>query len=143
MAQMKVRMVKFLSKIKYFLLEQTKLISKLQAEGLIKKIPKLENCWLAKTDPKDVARVESKTVICTESENETIPTPADGVEGKYLLENVPFQGYLMVSGCDSLASLEDSRKWGCVRLMLNLLILALPRGINFPLDLSEYSQNMV
>ena len=54
---------------------------------------------------------------------------------------VPFQGYLMVSGCDSLASLEDSRKWGCVRLMLNLLILALPRGINFPLDLrilSEY-----
>jgi phosphoenolpyruvate carboxykinase (GTP) len=64
--------------------EQTKLISKLQAEGLIKKIPKLENCWLAKTDPKDVARVESKTVICTESENETIPTPADGVEGKYL-----------------------------------------------------------
>ena len=73
-----------LSKIKYFLLEQTRLISKLQAEGLIKKIPKLENCWLAKTDPKDVARVESKTVICTESENETIPTPADGVEGKYL-----------------------------------------------------------
>lgn len=62
--------------------EQIKLISKLQAEGLIKKIPKLENCWLAKTDPKDVARVESKTVICTESENETIPTPADGVEGK-------------------------------------------------------------
>ena len=47
----------------------------------------------------------------------------------------------MVSGCDSLASLEDSRKWGCVRLMLNLLILALPPGINFPLDLrilSEY-----
>ena len=42
----------------------------------------MENCWLAKTDPKDVARVESKTVICTDNMNETIPTPADGVEGK-------------------------------------------------------------
>ena len=55
----------------------------MEAEGLVKRIPKLDNCWLAKTDPKDVARVESKTVICTENENETIPTPADGVEGMY------------------------------------------------------------
>ena len=52
----------------------------------MKKIPKMENCWLAKTDPKDVARVESKTVICTDNMNETIPTPADGVEGKILVE---------------------------------------------------------
>ena len=82
---------------------------------MIKKIPKLENCWLAKTDPKDVARVESKTVICTESENETIPTPADGVEGKYLSYNVPFQGYLMVSGCDRfLAPLRRTLKNGGV-----------------------------
>ena len=45
----------------------------------------MENCWLAKTDPKDVARVESKTVISTDNMNETIPTPADGVEGTYFL----------------------------------------------------------
>ena len=51
----------------------------------MKKIPKMENCWLAKTDPKDVARVESKTVISTDNMNETIPTPADGVEGTYFL----------------------------------------------------------
>lgn len=117
MAQMKVRFYQIVSTttfLKYFLLEQTRLISKLQAEGLIKKIPKLENCWLAKTDPKDVARVESKTVICTESENETIPTPADGVEGKYLSYNVPFQGYLMVSGCDRFL-VGGPQKWGCVR----------------------------
>jgi len=57
----------------------------LQAEGLVKKIPKLENCWLAKTDPKDVARVESKTVICTDDITETIPTPAEGVEGRHYL----------------------------------------------------------
>jgi len=62
--------------------EQVRLINQLQAEGLVKQIPKLENCWLAKTDPKDVARVESKTVICTDNMSETIPTPADGVEGK-------------------------------------------------------------
>ena len=48
---------------------------------MVKKIPKMENCWLAKTDPKDVARVESKTVISTDNMSETIPTPADGVEG--------------------------------------------------------------
>ena len=107
---------------------------------MIKKIPKLENCWLAKTDPKDVARVESKTVICTESENETIPTPADGVEGKYLSYNVSFQGYLMVSGCDRFL-VGGPSKMGVCQTMLNLLILTLPRGINFPLDLSEYSQD--
>ena len=122
----------------YFFSEQTRLISKLQAEGLIKKIPKLENCWLAKTDPKDVARVESKTVICTESENETIPTPADGVEGKYLSY---VQGYPMVTilGVRSFGGLI---KIGVCQTMLNLLIITFPPGINFPPDLSEYSQNM-
>ena len=62
--------------------EQKRLISELQAQGLVKQIPQMENCWLAKTDPKDVARVESKTVIATDTMNETIPTPAEGVEGK-------------------------------------------------------------
>ena len=38
--------------------------------------------WLARTDPADVARVESKTVICTENQRETIPTPKDGVKGQ-------------------------------------------------------------
>ena len=37
---------------------------------------------VAHTDPKDVARVESKTVICTDQKRDTIPTPAEGVEGK-------------------------------------------------------------
>ena len=37
--------------------------------------------WLAKTNPADVARVESRTFICTNSKNETIPTPRNGVKG--------------------------------------------------------------
>ncbi|KAK3086496.1 hypothetical protein FSP39_019249 [Pinctada imbricata] len=53
----------------------------LQRDGMIKPLPKLENCWLAKTDPADVARVESKTFISTEEERDTIPIPKSGVKG--------------------------------------------------------------
>ncbi|KAG8140998.1 hypothetical protein E2320_003619 [Naja naja] len=38
--------------------------------------------WLAKTDPKDVARVESRTVIVTEDQRDTIPITAPGVKGQ-------------------------------------------------------------
>lgn len=34
--------------------------------------------WLARTDPRDVARVESKTVIVTRDQRDTVPTPLDG-----------------------------------------------------------------
>ena len=37
--------------------------------------------WLATTDPRDVARVESKTVISTDNQRDTIPQPGDGVTG--------------------------------------------------------------
>ena len=37
--------------------------------------------YLARTDPRDVARVESKTLICTPEQREAIPTPAHGVQG--------------------------------------------------------------
>lgn len=38
--------------------------------------------WLARTDPKDVARVESKTVIVTPSQRDTVPLPAGGARGQ-------------------------------------------------------------
>ena len=38
--------------------------------------------WLSVTDPKDVARVESKTVICTENQRDTVPVPGPSVDGK-------------------------------------------------------------
>lgn len=37
--------------------------------------------WLARTDPADVARVESRTVISTPKREDTVPTPKDGVKG--------------------------------------------------------------
>ena len=49
---------------------------------MLKKLDKMENCFLAKTDPKDVARVESRTFICTENREDSIPTPKNGCTGR-------------------------------------------------------------
>lgn len=38
--------------------------------------------WLARTDPKDVARVESKTVIVTKNQRDTIPIPDGGAKSQ-------------------------------------------------------------
>ncbi|XP_076146693.1 phosphoenolpyruvate carboxykinase [GTP], mitochondrial [Alosa pseudoharengus] len=54
----------------------------MQKEGMVKKLPKYENCWLARTDPRDVARVESKTVIVTKQERDTIPIPSGGAKSQ-------------------------------------------------------------
>ncbi|XP_015268990.1 PREDICTED: phosphoenolpyruvate carboxykinase [GTP], mitochondrial [Gekko japonicus] len=62
--------------------ENVKILNLLESEGVIKPLTKYENCWLAKTDPKDVARVESRTVIVTEDQRDTIPVPASGVKGQ-------------------------------------------------------------
>lgn len=42
----------------------------------------LFHSFLARTDPRDVARVESKTYICTEDKRESIPAAKDGVKGQ-------------------------------------------------------------
>lgn len=57
------------------------LLKQMCEAGAIIPLPKYENCWLARTNPADVARVESRTFICTESKEEAIPTPQDGVKG--------------------------------------------------------------
>lgn len=38
--------------------------------------------WLARTDPRDVARVESKTFISTPRLRDAKPVPKDGVKGQ-------------------------------------------------------------
>jgi phosphoenolpyruvate carboxykinase (GTP) len=63
------------------LVEDKTLKSHLVKKGVLTPLPKYDNCYLARTDPKDVARVESRTVISTPEKNETIPEPAEGVNG--------------------------------------------------------------
>lgn len=62
--------------------ENTAILALLEEQGLIRKLPKYKNCWLARTDPKDVARVESKTVIVTPSQRDTVPLLAGGASGQ-------------------------------------------------------------
>lgn len=62
--------------------EYKMLIRLLQNHGTIVPLPKYENCWLARTNPADVARVESKTFICTPKRSETIPTTRNNMPGK-------------------------------------------------------------
>lgn len=50
----------------------------LEGQGQVTRLHKYHNCWLARTDPRDVARVESRTVIVTDRRGDTLPTPSDG-----------------------------------------------------------------
>lgn len=61
--------------------ENSMLLKLLQEQGTIVPLPKYDNCWLARTNPADVARVESRTFICTDKREVTIPTPKEGVQG--------------------------------------------------------------
>lgn len=44
--------------------------------------------WLAHTDPRDVARIESKTVIITQEQRDTTPIPKTGTSqlGRWMSE---------------------------------------------------------
>ncbi|XP_075166433.1 phosphoenolpyruvate carboxykinase [GTP]-like isoform X2 [Haematobia irritans] len=50
-------------------------------QGTITPLPKYDNCWLARTNPADVARVESRTFICTKNKEESIPVTKDATPG--------------------------------------------------------------
>lgn len=57
------------------------LLNVMQQAGMIEYLPKYKNCYLARTDPADVARVESKTFIVTDNKRETIPNTPEGIKG--------------------------------------------------------------
>ena len=50
-------------------------------QGVLTPLPKYQNCYLARTDPKDVARTESRTVISTKNKIDTHPV-TDTYSGK-------------------------------------------------------------
>ncbi|XP_014459994.2 phosphoenolpyruvate carboxykinase [GTP], mitochondrial [Alligator mississippiensis] len=85
--------------------ENGAVLALLETEGVLQRLAKYENCWLARTDPKDVARVESKTVIVTEQQRDTVPIPASGATGQ--LGN-------WMSPADFQAAV-DNRFPGCMR----------------------------
>jgi len=62
--------------------ENERLLQQMEKDGQIISVGgQYKNCYLARTDPADVARVESRTVISTEKKSDTIPTPREGVKG--------------------------------------------------------------
>lgn len=61
--------------------EYKDLVDLMVKEKTLRRVPKYENCWLARTNPADVARVESKTFICTQNKSETVPDTKPGVKG--------------------------------------------------------------
>ncbi|XP_061688091.1 phosphoenolpyruvate carboxykinase, cytosolic [GTP] [Syngnathoides biaculeatus] len=62
--------------------ENRTVLAQLEEQGVIKKLPKYHNCWLARTDPRDVARVESRTVIVTRDPREAVPAVLKGGVGQ-------------------------------------------------------------
>ncbi|KAL4234345.1 hypothetical protein ACF0H5_005995 [Mactra antiquata] len=61
--------------------EANEVIHKLEERGTLHRLKKYENNFIARTDPADVARVESKTWICTDDKYDTVPHVAQGVPG--------------------------------------------------------------
>ncbi|NXM26432.1 PCKGC protein, partial [Oxyruncus cristatus] len=68
--------------------ENKKILDIMVEQGMVKKLSKYENCWLALTDPRDVARIESKTVIITQEQRDTTPMPRTGTSqlGRWMSE---------------------------------------------------------
>ncbi|ELU15842.1 hypothetical protein CAPTEDRAFT_151312 [Capitella teleta] len=61
--------------------EAEEITEKMVNRGLLTKLDKYENCYLCRTDPADVARVEGRTFIVTKEKFETVPHVQEGVKG--------------------------------------------------------------
>ncbi|KAL7874970.1 hypothetical protein SRHO_G00059400 [Serrasalmus rhombeus] len=62
--------------------ETADILAGMENEGMVKKLQKYKNCWLARTDPKDVARVESKTVVVTRQQRDAVPIPSSNIKSQ-------------------------------------------------------------
>ncbi|KAM8985900.1 LOW QUALITY PROTEIN: phosphoenolpyruvate carboxykinase [GTP], mitochondrial [Ara ararauna] len=69
--------------------EGAAILRALRDSGAVREVPRRENCWLARTDPQDVARVEARTVLVTPRPEDASPgpPPAGGAVAHSLLGN--------------------------------------------------------
>uniref|UniRef100_A0A915DS52 Phosphoenolpyruvate carboxykinase (GTP) n=1 Tax=Ditylenchus dipsaci TaxID=166011 RepID=A0A915DS52_9BILA len=79
--------------------EAEEIVAMLIERGMLTELKAYENNYLCRTDPKDVARVESKTWMVTRDKYQTVTHTAEGVE--------PIMGHWMLYGrpshvCDSV-----------------------------------------
>lgn len=69
-------------------------------QKIITPLTKRENCWLTRTDPRDVARVESKTFICTRNKHDVVPRGAEGALGNWMhVDELDQHVGKLVKGC--------------------------------------------
>uniref|UniRef100_A0A2C9K0S0 Phosphoenolpyruvate carboxykinase GTP-utilising N-terminal domain-containing protein n=1 Tax=Biomphalaria glabrata TaxID=6526 RepID=A0A2C9K0S0_BIOGL len=61
--------------------EADEIIHKLLERGTLTRLTKYPNSYLCRTDPDDVARVESKTFIVTPNKYDSVPHVREGVKG--------------------------------------------------------------
>lgn len=61
--------------------EASEIIQKLVERGTLEKLEKMENCYICRTDPADVARVESKTYVVSSDKHRTVPRSLEGAKG--------------------------------------------------------------
>ncbi|XP_069507193.1 phosphoenolpyruvate carboxykinase, cytosolic [GTP]-like [Ambystoma mexicanum] len=68
--------------------ENDRILELMEEQGMVKRLSKYENCWLALTDPRDVARIESRTVIITQEQRDTVPRCKTGTSqlGRWMSE---------------------------------------------------------
>ncbi|CAF4956890.1 unnamed protein product, partial [Rotaria socialis] len=60
--------------------EATIVTKKLVDYGQLSPLKKYENCYICRTDPRDVARVESKTFIVTNDKHSSVPHSREGAK---------------------------------------------------------------
>jgi len=63
-------------------IENEMLLNKLVEQGKLTKLTKYHNCYLARTVPEDVARLEDRTFICTSNQRDAIPIPKEGIKSQ-------------------------------------------------------------